>query len=228
MKRITLVVFICLLAIRGYAQPRTFIGIYGGGGLALTNNYDVAISGGLDFTRGIQNRLNWGFKLFYQQFGLGYDNEAYGAKDGVGNAGAILNNKSSFVFIAPKLDVGIRRMQNVHFYVDAGVGFKMSGTETLVKWDHSNGANYGNYDSVVNTTPNITSMLIRVGAGLVEYLYTSKHWRFTFTEDFGFIPQNLSSTASYDNPSRTAYTPRSLAPEVFSIQIGLTHIHFPE
>ena len=228
MKRIILIAFISFFAIQGYAQPRTFIGVYGGGGLSLTNNYDVSVSGGIDFLRGIKNRVNWGFKLFYQGYGMGYDNEAYGAKRGIGNAGAMVLNKSSYVFIAPKIDVGIRRQENIHFYVDAGVGFKMSGTETLRKWDRSYGAAYGNYDSTINTTPNITSMVLRVGVGLIEYLYTSKHWRFTFTEDFGFIPQNISTTPNYDNPSRTPYTPRSLNPQVFSLQIGLTHIHFPE
>ncbi len=228
MKRIILIAFISFFAIKGTAQTATFIGLYGGGGLALSNNYDVGISGGLDFMKGVKNRLSIGARLFYQGIGLVYDNEAYGAKKGIGNAGALLYNKSSYVFFTPKFDIGIRRLENVHFYATAGLGFNMGATESIRKWDNSYGAAYGNYDSTLNTSTNITSMVMRLGVGLTEYVYTGRHWRLTFSEDFGFIPQNISSTASYDNPSRTQYYPKSLNAQYFSLHIGLTHYGFHE
>ena len=228
MKRITLIVFISLLAVKGFADHRTFFGFYGGAGIATSYNYDAALSGGLDFMKGVNNRLSLGAQLFYQSYGIQYDNEAFGAKRGKGEAGAIVLNKTSYIFIAPKFDYGIRRLENVHFHVTIGAGFKMGGTEKMRKWDYTYGATQGNYDSTIDTSPNINSMLLRVGAGLTEYLYTGRHWRFTFTEELGFVSKSLSTTSDYTNGSRTQYTPRSLNPVIFSIQIGLTHYGFKE
>ena len=161
-------------------------------------------------------------------YGVAYDNEAYGVKGGGGNAGVQLLNKTSYIFICPKFDYGIGRKQDVHFFVNAGVGLNMGGTETMRKWDHSNGDGVGNYDSLLTTTPNINKMLLRIGTGFTEYFRTSRHWRFSVTEDFGFISQNLSTTSDYLNPSRTAYTPRSLKPGYISLQIGITHVGYHE
>ncbi len=89
---------VSLLAISGHAQTNTFIGIYGGTGLAFQYNYNMGISGGLDFLKGIGNRTALGATLFYQGYSFLYDNEAYGAKNGTGNAGVTLLNQSSYIF----------------------------------------------------------------------------------------------------------------------------------
>ncbi|MCW3123754.1 MAG: hypothetical protein JWQ38_3246 [Flavipsychrobacter sp.] len=228
MKRITLIAFLSFIAMQGFAQKKTIFGLYGGGGLGTTYNYNVAISGGLDFIKVYSTHAGIGANLFYQTYGLYYDNEAYGAKGGGGNAGVQLLNQSSYVFLCPKFDYGIGRNQGVHFYVNAGVGFNMGGTEELRKWDKGFGAGLGNYDSTIVTTTNITKMLLRVGTGFTEYFRTGKHWCFTVTEDFGFIGQNLSSSSDYLNPSRTEYSPRSLRPAYISLQIGISHLGFHE
>ncbi len=228
MKRIILFAFLSFLAIRGLAQTNTFIGVYGGGGLSTRYNYDVAISGGVDFVKGLFHRTGLGFNLFYQTYGMEYDNEQYSVKHGGGNAGVVVLNQSSYIFFAPKFDYGMGRRENIHFYVNAGVGYNMSGTETMRKWDKSNGSGYGNYDSLINTTTNINKLVMRVGVGFTEYLFTSRTWRFTVTEEFGFINKSLSTTSDFLNPSRTQYSPRDLKPTLFSLQIGMTHIHFPK
>ncbi len=60
MKRIILIAFLFCLATQGYAQTNTFIGIYGGAGLASSYNYNAGISGGLDFLKGIGERTSLG------------------------------------------------------------------------------------------------------------------------------------------------------------------------
>ena len=227
MKRITLIAFLSFQVLQGYSQ--TLIGLYGGGGVATTAyNYNAGISAGLSLLKFYSERASVGGNLFYQTFGVAYDNEAYGVKGGGGNAGVQVLNQSAYIFLCPKFDYALGKTGTVHFFVDGGVGFNMGGTESMRKWDHSYGAAYGNYDSVIETTPNLTKMLLRFGTGLTEYLSTGKHWRFTFTEDFGFIAQNLSSTSNYLNPSRTEYTPRSMKPGYFSIQIGISHFGYHE
>jgi len=225
MKRILLLVFLFSFVFRGYSQEgsNTIIGIYGGGGLASSTNYNVALSGGLDFDKGIFYRTGIGFDLFYQQYDLLYDNEAYGVKNGTGEAGVTLLNKSSYIFLAPKLTHSIGRNQLMKLYVNVGVGFNMGGTETMRKWNDLNGAAGGNYDSIINTSANINKMLFRLGVGLKEYIHMRGKWWFSITEDCGFLTENLSKTADEDDPSRTVYSPNSLHPAYFSLQIGFSH-----
>src|SRR4051812_32294895 len=133
MKRIILIAFLSFSAMRAYCQTNTFIGVYGGAGLTTTYNYDVAISGGVDFIKGLfhNGRTGLGFNAFYQTISMAYDNEAYREKNGVGNAGVMLLNQSSFIVFAPKFDYGIGKKQNIHFYVNGGIAYNLSGTETM-------------------------------------------------------------------------------------------------
>jgi len=164
-----------------------------------------------------------GVDIFYQGYAVSYDNEAGSAKFGQGQAGVNIFNKSAYVFFSPKLSIGIRKEQNIKFYTTAGIGYNMSGTETMRKWDNRYGTLPGNYDSTIVTTANINKMLVRVGFGLEEYLSVGNRWFLCFREDFGFISNSLSTTSDSDNPSRTPYSPHSLNPGYVSIQIGFSH-----
>ena len=226
MKSITLLILFSFCAFAGFGQSKNaIIGIYGGAGVATSDNYNAAISGGIDFEKGIFYRSFLGVDLFYQGYGLAYDNEANGAKNGSGAAGVAILNTSGYVFLAPKFSVGMRETQNVKFYLTAGVGYNMSGTETMRKWDFRNGAS-GNFDSTLNTTPDINKLLFRVGIGITEFIKMRGKWWFTLTEDLGFLTNNISTLANADNPSRTEFSPRNLSPAIFSLQIGFAHTKY--
>lgn len=223
MKQATLIVFLSFITFQGFAQQHS-VGIYGGGGIATNNNYDVGISGGLEYLKQIFDRTMLGAGVFYQGYGVLLDNEAYGAKNGVGNAGVTVLNKSAYVFFAPKISHFFgRNQQTVCGYIDGGIGYNMGGTETMRKWDRSYGAAVGNFDSTIDTSPNINKMLFRVGVGFTEYVHLSKKWWFTITEDFGYITKSLSTTTDATDPERTQYTPHSLRPDYVSLQIGISH-----
>jgi hypothetical protein len=233
MKRIILLLFLSLATLPVIAQDYTYedaknliIGFYGGGGLATTHNYDVALSGGIDFNKGIFYRTGLGFAIFYQQISVLYDNEAHGEKDFNGYAGTTILNKSSYVFFTPKFFHSLGKERLCKFYVNAGVGYKMDGTETMHKWDQSNGYAPGNYDSTLNTSTNIKQMVFRVGVGFTEYLHMGGKWWFTITEDLGFLPSSISSTSDVDFASRTKYTPPSISPGYISLHIGIAHTRF--
>jgi hypothetical protein len=239
MKRIILIVFLAFLALRGFSQAapekNTLFGISAGAGVSTSYNYDAGISGGLDFQKELGSKENGahiylGGMLFYQGYAMLADREQYGAKNGTGNAGVMLLNKSSYICLTPKFsyDFGKRgvdfyKHDFIKMYVDFGAGFKMSGTETLRKWDRNFGASYGDFDSVINTSKNIKSLVLRVGFGFSEYIHVSKNWLFTITEDFGYVPGSITKTTDVNDPSRTPYTPHSLTPTYFSVQIGLSH-----
>lgn len=227
MKFITLVVLISLFTSPAFSQgTNKIIGFYGGGGLATSNNYDVAISGGITYDKGLFSRTFLGVNIFYQGYALAFDNEAGSNKLGKGQAGVTVFNKSAYVFLAPQISIGIRETQNLKFYANAGIGYNMSGTETYRKWDYRYGSLPGNYDSTINTTANINKMLYRVGFGMEEYLSLGNRWFMCLKEDFGFIVNNLSTSGDVDNPNRTVYSPHSLNPGYISIQLGFSHTKY--
>lgn len=224
MKRILLIACISLLAGSGYAQKNFNIGFFAGAGASTVYNYDVGLSGGLDLLKDVGNRTWIGGSLFYQGYAYLYDREANAVTNGGGNAGVTILNKSSYIFVSPKLAHDIGRRGLLKAYINFGAGFKMSGTETMRKWDYSNGATGANYDSLLNTSKNLNSMVLRVGLGLTEYVHLNKGWWFTITEDCGFLANSLSKSSNVDDPSRTGYSPNGkLNPNYFSLQIGISH-----
>jgi len=227
MKRIILIALLAFSASFAMAQKNFDIGFFAGAGASTVYNYDVGMTGGLDMIKAIGNNTWLGGTLFYQGYAFLYDREAYSVNNGAGNAGVTILNKSSYIFIAPKLAHDFGRRGFLKGYLNVGAGFKMSGTETMRKWDYSYGTATASYDSTINTSKNINSMVLRMGVGLTEYLHLGKHWWFTITEDCGFLANTLSKTSNVDDPSRTQYSPNGkLNPNYFSLMIGITHSRF--
>ena len=226
MKRILFLILFTMIAFRGVSQTNSIFGFYAGGGLATAHNFDVALSGGLEFQKALFNRTWLGISAFYQGYGVLYDKEANNATDGAGAAGMAILNRSAFVFLAPKLSHDLGRKGFLKANVNVGFGFNMGGTETMSKWDHSYSSPGGNFDSLITTTKNINKMAIRLGLGLTEYVSMGRHWWFTITEDMGFLTSSLSKSSDVDNPSRTIYSPNKLAPTYISLQIGVSHTKY--
>ncbi len=232
MKRILLLAFLSFLSFPGFSQ--SFIGVYGGGGCATANNYDIAPTGGIELLfRGHKGgRMYIGADLFYQGYSLWADNEANSAKHGTGTAGTIDRVLASYVFLAPKFSYGLGKSRNVKIFFDAGVGYNINGFDSLRKWDHgyyTNGyyttynSGIGQYDSSLDKTSNINKLVFRLGFGMTEYLHMGKRWYLTFTEDFGFLTTNLTTTGTVSDGSRTAFSRNGLKPGYVSFMIGLSH-----
>ncbi len=223
MKRIVLLVLLSFLAIHGYAQ-NTIIGLFGGVGTSLNYNYDVGMSGGFTFLKPVWGRTELGADLFYQSYGIKYDKEAYSFGNGTSTAGVTILNKTSYIFLTPKITQAFGSLNTLEAYLTVGAGFKMSGTETLRKWDRTHGYVAGDYDSSINSSPNINSMIFRIGCGMTEYIYMGNKWWFTVTEDFGFVPSSITKTSDPHDPSRTDYSPAGkLNPFFISLFIGIAH-----
>jgi hypothetical protein len=221
------------LAIPGFSQ--TLIGLYGGGGCATSNNYDIAPSGGLEmlFKGSKAGRMYIGADLFYQGYSLYADNEANSSKHGTGNAGTIDRFAASYVYLAPKFSYGIGKKQALKIYFDVGIGYNINGFDSLRKFDrgyYTNGyytaynAGIGQYDSTIDKTSNINKMMFRMGVGATEYFSIGSSWAFTITEDFGFVTTNLTTTGTVSDPSRTNLSTNGLRPGYISLQIGISHI----
>ena len=133
MKRIVLLTFLIISAISGHSQ--TVFGFFGGAGASVNYNYDVGLTGGITFIKEGTGKTGIGADLFYQSIPLNYDKEAYGQKNGTGNAGMMIMDKNSYIFLAPKINHIFGRLGTYEAYLTVGAGFKMAGTETMRKWD---------------------------------------------------------------------------------------------
>ena len=230
MYKIHVVVFLSFLAIQGFSQ--TLIGLYGGGGCATSNNYDIAPSGGIQLLFGNGYHIRTGATLFYQAYSLYADNEANSSTHGTGNAGTIDRIAASYVFLAPKVYYGIGKSGNFGVYLNVGVGYNINGFDSLRKFDrgyYNNGyyttynSGIGQYDSSLDKTSNLNKMLFRVGFGLSEHIYLSHSWFISFSEDFGFLTSDLTTTGTSKDPSRTQFSRSGLRPGYVSLHIGITH-----
>ncbi|MCD6010155.1 MAG: hypothetical protein K0Q79_17 [Flavipsychrobacter sp.] len=224
MKKIILAVLLPFICVSGYAQ-NTIFGFWGGLGASVNHSYDLSTAGGFTFIKHGRSRIGIGADLFYQSFPFKYDKEAYGLKNGTSNAGMIIQGKPSYIFVTPKFTGKFGKGGNFEFYATAGAGFKMGGTETMRKWDRTNGVTAGDYDSTIDTSPNINSMVMRLGVGATQYIWVGKKWFFTVAEDLGFVASSLTKSSDVTNPSRTIYSPSGkLNPFFISVYIGFRHM----
>jgi hypothetical protein len=236
MKKGLLAILLLLAASTGYSQnveymvKPTRIGLYGGMGFATSNNYDYGASAGLDFQKCVRGSMLFiGAQVFLQGYSLYWDNEAYGNTGHTGYAGMQFRHASKYVFVAPTFQkmLWVRSNFIPWVYVNIGAGFKMSGYDSVRTWDHSNLSSYPvNFDSTIDDSKNLKSMVLRIGVGLAQDINMGGNWWFTFKEDFGFVPSGTTTTGTNDagSPAHTQYSPGKLSPVYASLQLGITYI----
>ena len=233
MKRILLLAFLCFTTFQGFSQA-TIWGIYGGAGCATANNYDMGPSGGLEllFTGHRGGRVFIGTDIFYQVYSLYTDNEANSAKNENGYTGWTERLYASYAYVTPKFSYGLGKKQNVKIYATFGIGYNISGIDSVRKWDYGYNS-YGyyttptsgttQYDSILDKSKNINKMILRGSVGMTESLHMGTHWFLSFTEDFGFIGKSLTQTGTSSDGSRTVYSTNGLKPGYISLLVGISH-----
>lgn len=223
MKKLLLFVFVLVLAANSFGQ--SLIGLFGGAGLATSNNYDVGVAYGLKYHKAVGQQTWIGATLLSQGYSLYVDNEANSAKNHTGYAGSIERFKVGYIFVAPEFVHDLGHKGLIEWYLNIGVGFKMSGYDSLRKWDHSQDSLAATrFDSTLDMSKNINSMMLRVGTGFTEYLHMGRgNWWFTVTEDFGFVAGSLMKR-SEASPGMTPYSPQKLSPGYVSVHIGIAHV----
>ncbi len=226
--RLLALILLSLSTIKGYSQKNTIIGLFAGGGCATTNNYDVALSGGLDYSKGLNVRSFWGVQVFYQQFSLLYDKEINANRHAQGSEGEIIMHKTAYAFITPKFMFCLGDRHINYFQVSAGLGMNMGGYDSLRRFYTTSTPNgYVRYDTTLDKSKNINSMVLRIGVAATQYLYMGRHWRFTLSEDVGFLPGSLTKTSGYTDVSRWPYSVGKLNPTYLSLRIGISHTKLP-
>jgi hypothetical protein len=212
---------------------KSIISLYGGGGLATSYNYDVAISGGLGYERSTGSGFFLGGHVFMQSYSLYYDNESASARKGMGYTGVTLGHESKYLFVAPQLRTMIAAKPGLTYwlYVNGGIGFNAGGKETAHIWDHRTSnfpGNNGNYDTVLDLSSNINKTVYRLGVGFCQDIQAGRHLYFTFREDFGFLVSGLTLSGDVTDKTtlRNSYSPQKLNPVYISLQMGLSFMTY--
>ena len=213
MKRLLLIALLFCSSYQGFSN--SLIGLWAGAGLATRYNYDYGVTFGAEYTKAVFYRVGFGLSAFAQQYNLYYDKD-----NALSNAASIRNN-SNFVFACPKIECHLGKKGNIHVYLSAGAGFKMGATDTLRKWQRVSHPGSVVYDSSVDRSASMNSMIYRVGVGCQEHLRMSDHWSFTFAQDFGFLPSLISSSDDPTNAKLNNNVNRLYKPTYITLRIGI-------
>lgn len=207
-----LLLMILLFFVVKPAMSQSFTGIYGGAGVATSNNYDLGINAGAYYYKSVMWRMAVGAQVFMQQYNIYYDKERNQ------QVGATIRNNSNYVFIAPMLAYHVRGNGNTHFYINAGVGFNMGAKDSLHKWSYTGIAGY---DSTVGSADNVNKMLVRFGVGLITYFHVKKHLNIFISEDVGFLGSKLSETTDVTDIRLNNNVNQIYRPLYISLRLGI-------
>lgn len=157
-------------------------------GVAIDHNVRYTFTGDFYYLRRVAHHWYLGAKTGFEQYSFEYQRRY---SDGSGGTfGTNVVHKSSFVHIAPMVDLGVGRFREyLHAYVYASLGFKVAGDQT--SRDYHSGAN-GNpipyYDSTYASGFKINNVAFRIGFGLKQHFPLTKRWQATINEGFSFMP----------------------------------------
>ena len=214
MKRTLVAAIFSLLCAPSFAQ-----GMYGfQGGVGYTTAYQSHITPAFEgyYLHKVSKqlyRVYVGGSVYYQRYSF-LNTLKTGGPVSYGDIISI-RQKTSYAFISAKVDYGIGYHKYFHVNLSFGPGIFVGGSqytnEHLPYWTPPGGNPYGADTSAVNTSFNIPSVIYRGAVGISERIPTQGFWNITFSQEFSFIPGNLSKTGP---PLNTGY---------IAFQVGIMH-----
>lgn len=184
-------------------------------------NYDLAPSYGLTYLKAVAKGLIIGGSGFTQSFNLYYDQQNGNIK------GSSIRYMSSYAFICPTIQVHLNKSGSFHGYINGGVGMKMSGTDSLRKWEQPTFVGAPSYDSSLDMSTKMNGMVYRVGVGVLRIFHIRKHLVLTMGADAGFLMNKLSETTNPNDALLRANVDKFYKPTYFSFRIGLGYLTKP-
>jgi hypothetical protein len=107
-----------------------------------------------------------------------------------------IRHRSSYLFLRPKIDVGIGYRQYVHVNLAAGPGFLIGGSQHYNQfepfWSAATGP-YGKDTVSFNVSYNIPKMIMRYTLGISERIPTHRYWNIMLSQEFSYIPTGFST-----------------------------------
>jgi hypothetical protein len=173
-------------------------GFYGGVGMPTAyKGYKTFTAEGY-FLKKLMEDVYGGGAISYQSYSFLND---LGKDINSANYGDMLSirHKSSYLFLRPKLDVGIGYRQYVHLNVSAGPGFLMGGSQYHNKaepfWVTPTGATGKDIVSF-NVSYNIPSVVMRYTFGVSERIPTHGYWNIMLSQEFSYIPTDFDKNGT--------------------------------
>ena len=170
---------------------------------------DNKFTTGISYLRKVGGHVYLGAKIYWEQYSFVYEKDNISSDDAGSDH---VDHKSSYLFFAPTIDVGIGRRQRCHTYVSTALGNMVSG------YQKTNVAYYGiggpHFDSTYTSSSSITHLIFRLNFGLVQHIRLDKLWHITISEGFSFMFSNLTVV---DNVADLA----TIHPGYLSLQVGL-------
>lgn len=223
-KILSLLLLICSGA--AFAQNR--VGVELGAGRPLFSNinsstgepeYNVryTFTGDFYYMRRVAHHWYLGAKAGFEQYSFEFEKRYSDNMGGV--YGNDVVHKSSYVHIAPMLDLGVGRFREyLHAYVYASVGFKVAGDQT--SRDYHNTSSITNpipeYDSTYASGFKINNVAFRIGFGLKQQFPLAKYWHATINEGISFMPAG-------DLSQPTVTGGANLHPGYLTLTFGIMH-----
>lgn len=152
-------------------------------------------------------RVYAGGELSVQRYSMLNDIKTSGAA----NYGDIISvsEKANYAFLCAKVDYAVGFHQYFHFSLSYGPGIFVGGhqyTNThLPYWTTPGGASYGADTTAVNTTYNIPNVTFKGSFAISERIPTPGYWNILLSQEFNFLPGNLSNNGPAFNTSYIAF-----------------------
>jgi hypothetical protein len=191
-------------------------GMYGfQGGVGYTTSYKSHITPAFEgyYLYKAGHRIYAGGSVFFQKYSF-TDEVTTGGPVNYGDLISI-TQKTSYAFISAKVDYGIGYRKHVHISLAFGPGLLLGGSqyanEHLPYWTTASGVPFGADTAGVNTSYNIPAVIYRAALGISERISTGGYWNIMLSQEFSFIPVNMSKNGP---PLNTGY---------ISFQVGIMH-----
>lgn len=215
MKKFLLI--IAILCTGAMAQANSFSTAWNGYGITGKYNYDMGQSFGTTYYRGVAYGVGVGSDVFVQNYNLIYD------KDEGKPFGATVRHSSTYSFASPMTIIHLTKKGSSQIYVNAGLGYLVSGYDSVRKWNSLSYRKEGIYDSLVDRSSNLNQSVYRLGFGVTTYFTIANYLKLSITEDIGFLTSGLSKTTEASSVGFTNSAAKFFKPTYFSIRIGITY-----
>ena len=173
---------------------------------------DPELSFGFSYLRRMNRNIYLGTRLYFQQYAFSY---TVFQTDSVKLTAGEIDNKSSYFFVAPTVDIGIDRRQILHGYLSVGYGSYIHGTQKNHTYVYTSGGPFN--DNSFRTDNEINKSVTSVNIGLIEHIRLDDYWHLTFNESYTI---SQGSVTSLDNPINGTL---SVNPHYFNMQIGIMY-----
>lgn len=102
-------------------------------------------------------------------------------------------HKSTYLMVAPTLDLGLGPKQHIHIFFDLGMGFLTNANESTQEYAFGNNTN-PTYS--YNSQDRVATFIFRPGFGLKQHFRLAKNWHLTLKEGFSILANDLTRTAN--------------------------------